>query len=390
MKRTIYEQKSHWKRWLLLAASLIVLASLFYTNKIASDIAQQERTKVKLWAKAQKEISSGVLDEQNLSFVFEIIQSNDNIPVVLTDKQDNVLAYLNLDSGRVSRDPNYLKHQIALMKSQNEPILNDLGQGFVNYIYYRDSDLLYELRYYPYILASVVFIFLGIAYFAFSTSRRYEQDFVWVGMAKETAHQLGTPISSLMGWNEYLKMIAPEYAEMNTEIANDVQRLQIIAQRFSKIGSEPELQTLVLQEVMRNAIAYMQIRSPKNVSFEVKMPEIDIETRINEPLFGWVIENLIKNALDAMAGKGVLTIEILEHNKGDRVFIDLSDTGKGIAPKDFERVFKPGFSTKKRGWGLGLTLAKRIIENYHKGKITVKNSEMGKGTTFRIQLPLMD
>jgi signal transduction histidine kinase len=269
------------------------------------------------------------------------------------------------------------------MENQNTPLLVDLGEGTKNYIFYEQSNLLTQLKYYPYIQFAVIGFFLLIAYILFSTARKAEQDQVWLGMSKETAHQLGTPLSSLMAWTEYLREHGTDESIVS-EMNRDVMRLQMITERFSKIGSQPTLQDENISNVLRNAIDYLKQRTSKNVLFEVEIPDYEIYVKLSSTLFEWVIENVCKNAVDAMDGKGELKIKLIE--MPESVFIEISDTGKGLPKSMFKSVFEPGFTTKKRGWGLGLSLSKRIIENYHHGKIAVLNSEENKGTTFQIVL----
>lgn len=385
--KSIYYKKSRWKVVLFLVAIAIGLISLLYTNMIVRDIEVQEREKIELWAKAQQEVVNNLSADADLTFIFDVIESNDDIPVILTDEIYQIESAINLDPER-ENDSIYLKSELETMRNQHQPIVNkyDSDEGsYQKYIFYKDSDLLYQLKYYPLYQLALITIFIIVAYLIFSLSRRYEQDFVWVGMAKETAHQLGTPISSLVAWNEFLEADGNVGPEILTEIKKDVTRLEIITERFSKIGSVPDLKGKNLAKVLENGISYMSARSSKNVKFEMDFPETEILVKINPPLFDWVIENLSKNALDAMGKEGKITISLKQ--KGNNAIIDFTDTGKGIASTAFKSVFQPGFSSKKRGWGLGLTLVKRIVENYHQGKIFVKNSSLGKGTTFRIVLP---
>lgn len=382
---SIYYKKNNWKLVLLAVAIVIGGLSLYYTNRVVENIAQQEQKKVELWARATKEISSAEEFDSNQEFLLDILRENDNIPVILTDDSFNIISYLNIDPKHAEK-PGYLDKQLVVMRSQHDPIVIEPFEGLVQYIFYKDSDLLYQLRYYPYFQLGVISIFLLVSYFAFSLSRRYEQDFLWVGMAKETAHQLGTPISSLMAWHEYMKASTPEGDEMMEEVAKDLDRLQVITERFSKIGSVPVLEADSLQLTLQQGVGYMARRVSDKVKFSFDLPEKPIQVALNKPLFDWVLENLIKNALDAMNGSGQIHISLKTSSKN--AIIDFSDTGKGIPKNQFQSIFKPGITTRKRGWGLGLTLVKRIVEKYHKGKIFVKASEVGKGTTFRILLPL--
>jgi two-component sensor histidine kinase len=382
---SIYYKKNNWKLVLLVVAIVIGGLSLYYTNRVVENIANQEKKKVELWARATKEISSADEFDSNQEFLLDILRENDNIPVILTDDSLNIISYLNIDP-KHAVNPGFLENQLVVMRSQHDPITIEPFEGLVQYIYYKDSDLLYQLRYYPYFQLAVISIFLLVSYFAFSLSRRYEQDFLWVGMAKETAHQLGTPISSLMAWHEYMKATTPEGDEMMEEVAKDLDRLQVITERFSKIGSVPVLESDNLQQTLEQGVGYMARRVSDKVKFSFALPENEIRVALNKPLFDWVLENLIKNALDAMNGSGNIHIALKTSSKN--AIIDISDSGKGIPKSQFQAIFKPGITTRKRGWGLGLTLVKRIVEKYHKGKIFVKESEPGKGTTFRILLPL--
>lgn len=496
----IYVKKQRWKWLLFLMAIVIVFTSLWYTTRLAKQIAKDEKRNVRLWADAvqrkaklvkftkelfqklqteelkkaelyalaTKELNSSS-DEISL-FVLKVLQDNTTVPVILADDAGRVTASRNLDSA-VAADPVALQQELEIMKSryepvvidvykgrknylyhkdsrlfndikivfdsliksfisevainsaavpviytdssrtsviasgnidslkintpaklkttlqnmeaQNAPIEVDLGEGYKNYIFYEESSLLAQLRFYPYVQFGVIGLFLLIAYFLFSTSRKAEQDQVWVGMSKETAHQLGTPLSSLIAWTEYLRSTGTEESVVN-EMNRDVARLNTITDRFSKIGSQPTLHEADVCDVVRNAIDYLKTRTSKNVHYIVQIPDEEIPVMLSVPLFEWVIENICKNAVDAMDGKGEFRVTVTEIPEG--VCIDLSDTGKGIHKSKHKSVFKPGYTTKKRGWGLGLSLSKRIIENYHHGKIFVLQSEENKGTTFRILL----
>lgn len=324
-----------------------------------------------------------VFDDLEKSFISEIVSNAAAVPVLYTAQNKlEVLAFGNIDSAEIY-DKKRLDLLIKQMSSQNQPIEVHLQNNRTNFIFYKDSFLLTQLRYYPYVQFSVMGIFALIAYFLFSTSRREEQNRVWVGMAKETAHQLGTPLSSLMAWLEILKAdnSNPDFL---LELEKDILRLQTITERFSKIGSKPELHEENLAQVFIQAAEYLQNRTSKKVKFVLDNFPQNCPVKLNIPLFEWVIENLVKNAIDAMDGQGTLTFSIKEQS--DMVLVDITDTGKGIPASKRKSVFEPGYTTKKRGWGLGLSLVKRIVENYHNGKIFVKWSELNKGTTFRIQL----
>jgi two-component sensor histidine kinase len=325
-----------------------------------------------------------VLDDLIKSFISEVAVNSASVPVIYTDSTKiNVIASGNVDSVKI-KNIDFLKESIASMAAQNKPIEVEFGDGSKSYIFYQESMLLTQLKYYPYVMFVTIGLFLLIAYLLFSTARKVEQNQVWVGMAKETAHQLGTPLSSLIAWLEYLKADGlPE--ETAIEIEKDIKRLETITERFSKIGSVPVLDSVDVSDVLKDAVGYMKLRTSKNVLFTVDQ-QTNAETKalLNVPLFEWVIENLIRNAVDAMNGNGAIKITVSDQMQ--YVYIDIADTGKGIPKSKYKTIFEPGFTTKKRGWGLGLSLTKRIIENYHSGKIFVKNSEINKGTTFRIVL----
>lgn len=379
----IYYRKQIWKIFLLLFAIGIGVLSLWYTNGLVEKLKKQEEEKVQLWAEATKRLAAQETAMSELPFLSEISRKNTTIPLILASKEGKILSWRNLDSARVAQDTNYLKHQLEEMKLEHQPIkipvLNE-----EQYIYYHNSTLLSKLTYYPYVQLTVIALFIIIAYLAFSASRNAEQNQVWVGMAKETAHQLGTPLSSLMGWLEYLKSTGLEESTA-MEIAKDIHRLETVTDRFSKIGAKPILTPAPIKEVVENSLKYLgsRVSQKVEVGFEISCSE-ETMVPLNQPLFEWVVENIVKNAVDAMEGEGKIMVHIGE--KGKTIFIDIEDNGKGIPSGDFKRIFRPGFTTKTRGWGLGLSLAKRIIEQYHRGKIFVKQSEVGKGTTFRIVL----
>lgn len=380
----IYEQPSRWKLILVAGATLIVIASLLYTNMLTRDIAEQERRKVKLWANAYKNLNTA--DENtDIGFLFEVIKNNETVPVILTDAEGKIQTWRNLDSSRAVNDPYYLEDQLASMQKGQPHIEIETLPGQTNYIYYKDSFLLVRLKYYPFLQLAVISIFLTTVFVAFRSSKSAEQNRVWVGMAKETAHQLGTPISSLVAWVEHLKETSPKDAAIIQEIEKDIGRLELVADRFSKIGSKPTLENKNIIDYLNRSLQYIQNRASDKVHFSIKA-EPEVMAMINPALFEWVFENLLKNALDAMNGVGSIEISVFSEDK--EVVIDVKDSGKGIPKSKFNTVFEPGYSTKKRGWGLGLTLTKRIVEKYHAGKIFVKESEPEAGTTFRIILPL--
>lgn len=325
-----------------------------------------------------------VLDDLVRSFISEVAVNSASVPVIYTDSTRlNVIAWGNIDSTKIN-DTTYLKETIATMAYENRAIEVEFGDGSKSYIFYQESMLLTQLKYYPYVMFGTIGLFLLIAYLLFSTARKVEQNQVWVGMAKETAHQLGTPLSSLIAWLEYLKSKGLD-TETAIEIEKDIHRLETITERFSKIGSVPKLDMVDVIKVLTDAVNYMKLRTSKNVAFTVDQTNVtEINALLNVPLFEWVIENLIRNAVDSMHGKGEIKISVSDQTQF--VYIDITDTGKGVPKSKYKTIFEPGFTTKKRGWGLGLSLTKRIIENYHSGKIFVKNSEIDKGTTFRIVL----
>lgn len=325
-----------------------------------------------------------VLDDLVKSFISEVAVNSASVPVIYTDSTKiNVIATGNIDSSKI-RDSTFLKNTLATMSAQNQPIEVEFGDGSKSYIFYQESKLLTQLKYYPYVMFGIIGMFLLIAYFLFSTARKVEQNQVWVGMAKETAHQLGTPLSALIAWLEYLKSKGLD-SETAIEIEKDIKRLETITERFSKIGSTPKLDYVNLIPVLNESVNYIKSRTSKNIVFTIDTDnQQEVMAQLNIPLFEWVIENLCRNAVDAMNGNGVITISLSDQTQF--VYIDVSDTGKGIEKSNYKTIFEPGFTTKERGWGLGLSLTKRIIENYHSGKIFVKNSEIDKGTTFRIVL----
>jgi len=369
---------------LVVAAVLIAVASLLVSHYLVRDLSIEERNKMGVWAEAMRSLNNA--DETtDLNLVLTVIDENNTIPVVVTDEVGNVQTFRNVNI-KSADTLAYLSSLAEKMKSVNRYIRIELDDSTkTDYIdvCYDESVMIKRLNIYPYVSLGVVMIFVVVAIFALLTSKRAEQNKVWVGLSKETAHQLGTPISSLMAWTEILKENYPD-DELIPEMDKDVKRLQLIAERFSKIGSLPEPVPSSLNTVMQHVVEYMDRRTSQQVKMVCNLPEQDIIVKINASLFEWVIENLCKNAVDAMGGSGTITIDMTESD--DRVFIEVADTGKGIRKKDIDNVFKPGFTTKKRGWGLGLSLAKRIVEEYHRGKIYVKQSEVGKGTTFRIEL----
>ena len=377
---------------LVLAAVMIAVASLVVSHILTRDLADEERGKMEVWAEAMRTLNRA--DENtDINLVLKVINGNNTIPVIVLDSKGRVQDFRNIDIP----DAKTYSDSLAFAESMSKQLLNEnhsirisLDDGIpTDYIdvCYSDSLMLRRLAFYPYVQLGVVMIFVVIAIFALLTSKRAEQNKVWVGLSKETAHQLGTPISSLMAWTEMLKESYPDDS-LIPEMDKDVKRLQLIADRFSKIGSLPEPVHASLAEVLNHVIDYMDRRTSKKVAMVRDFPEHDVVVKINASLFEWVIENLCKNAVDAMEGEGRITLAYRE--EGTRAVIEVTDTGKGIRKKDIRNVFRPGFTTKKRGWGLGLSLAKRIVEEYHHGHIFVKKSEVGVGTTFRIELLGLD
>jgi signal transduction histidine kinase len=345
-------------------------------------LAKEEKKRVELWAEATRQLADVNLTGQDFGFPLQVVQYNTTIPVILVDQDDNIYETRNLDSIKME-NPEYVKRQLQKMKDENPPIEVDLGDGLINYVYFRNSTLLTKLTYYPYLQLGVILLFILVAYLAFSASRKAEQNQVWVGLSKETAHQLGTPTSSLMGWVELLKEKHPDKKLVN-ELEKDAGRLEEITERFSKIGSKPVLVDMNIHEVLKDSVDYMNTRTSDQVAMELKTESRDTHVPLNKALFQWVVENVCKNAVDAMDGHGNLDIIVSEQDK--LIHIDFLDTGRGIPKNRHKTIFKPGYTTKRRGWGLGLSLASRIIEIYHRGKIYVLQSEIGKGTTIRITL----
>lgn len=387
---SFYEHKRRSKYFLLIGAVVIAATSLWYTDFLVRGISKSERTRAEVWSQSFKKMFE-TDNEEMMNYLFTVKDSL-VVPAIVTNNKDSIIVYTALDTTKTfykadtekTYDPQYFLRQLRSMKAQHEPIPLEMMNGSVNYVYYKDSFLLTQLRIFPYIQLSIIALFLMTAYLIFSNSRRTEQNQVWVGLAKETAHQLGTPISSLMAWIELLKSkFSADDDPLILQMENDVKRLEIVADRFSKIGSRPVLTSYSIYESIKNYVDYFSIRVSDKIVFEVNGDEHQ-EALLNIPLFDWVIENLLKNAVNAIGGEGKISVNIVENIAKEEIFVDITDTGKGIPRSKFETIFQPGFTTRKRGWGLGLSLTKRIIENYHKGQIFVKESEIGKGTTFRI------
>ncbi len=379
-----YLKKRRWKFLLLLVGLSIGIISLYYTNWLVKKVEAEERKSLSIWAEAEERLiqqensSSGDMD-----FLLRIIESNTNIPVIVANENDSIFFTNNVNY-QENNKTQILQRELKKMKEEHEPIEILVAGVEPQFLYYRDSTILQNLRYFPLVQFSVIALFILVAYLAFSSSRKAEQNRVWVGMSKETAHQLGTPISSLMAWIEILKMqdLNPEFIR---EFEKDINRLEKITERFSKIGSAPELKNSDLKPVIFSTIDYLKTRVPKKIKFETDIDESkDYEAPHNSALFSWVVENICKNAVDAIENEGNIKLKL--SNEGKQLILDITDSGKGIPKSQFKTIFDPGFTTKKRGWGLGLSLVKRIVENYHSGKVFIKQSELGKGTTFRIIL----
>ncbi len=367
---------------LIAMVSVIVIASLLFTNIVAARLAQEEHKKMEVWAEATRLISGDSFTE----FAFSVVENNSNIPVVIVDANDKFINSRNFKSIPADTAAYYEK-KIEQLKSKNPPIEIDIDGVEKQYIYYDDSILLKQLSYFPYIQLSLIALFLILLLWAFTSDKRSEQNLVWVGLSKETAHQLGTPITSLLAWVEILKAKYRD-DDIIAEMGKDVERLRTIAERFSKIGSKPSLEPTDLIAVVDQTVRYMENRTSRRITYSLSTNVSHLSVLLNKPLFEWVIENLCKNAIDAMDGDGSIHVAI--ETEGEKVVIDVTDSGKGIERSKFKTVFRPGYTTKRRGWGLGLSLVKRIVNEYHQGKIFVKSSEIGKGTTFRIVLPTLE
>lgn len=383
----IYQEKSNWKVYLIIMGILILTASLVYTTTVANKLAEEERKKVEVWAEAIQNVYNAD-DNQlqcDLSFELKNIAGNTTIPLILVEESGKIQLGRNYGEEK-DGDNDFLEKRLEKLKANGYPPVPG-GEG--NLVYYEDSSTLKMLTYFPFVQLGLIGAFIAFGYFSFSSARRSEQNQVWVGMAKETAHQLGTPITAIVAWIEHLRLIHEgneETSEILDELNNDVGRLNLIADRFSKIGAIPELEKTNIYEELENMRNYMQRRAPRKMVFDFpSQNETPLYTQLNAPLFNWVVENLLRNALDAMNGKGKISAVVTTDK--DFINIDISDTGKGIPSNKLKTVFQPGYSTKTRGWGLGLSLAKRIIESYHSGKIFVKSSQINEGTTFTIKLP---
>lgn len=370
------------KYLLIVIAAMIAAASLYVSHSLTSDLKKEEQNKMKVWAEAMRSLNSA--DENtDLNLVLTVLSGNDIIPVVVIDSKGAINTHRNIDIPEGSDSLAVLMQMVSSMREKNRIIPIDMGDGDYLEVCYSDSLLLQRLSYYPYIQLLVVLLFFLICLVAIVSSKRAEQNKVWVGLSKETAHQLGTPISSLMAWSEVLREKYPD-DELLSEMGKDVSRLQTVAERFSKIGSRPEPTAEDLLDVIDRVVDYFRRRTSDKVQFVCRYPKRPLMVRMNAPLMEWVFENLCKNAIDAMEGVGTITFTVMQDD--DKAVVEVADTGKGIAKSRFRTVFEPGYTTKKRGWGLGLSLAKRIAEQYHRGRIFVKSSEPGKGTVFCLEL----
>jgi signal transduction histidine kinase len=373
-----------WKFLLFMLAVAIGFSSLYYTNKLVKELKVEEKKKVQLWAGAIQQVTDLDQTSGDYGFVFDVIENNTTVPVILLNEDSVVVASRNIDVKKINTKKDLFR-QLKKMEKEHPPMVIDLGDGSRNIIYYQDSTLLTKLKYFPYVQLFVIVLFILVAYLAFSAARRSEQNQVWLGLTKETAHQLGTPTSSLLAWLEILKTkdIDPD---LLVELEKDVKRLEKITERFSKVGSRPVMKETDLKKVIRNVTEYMKKRTSDKVTFRLNfnMAE-EMIVPANEELFEWVIENLSKNAVDAMKGEGIVDIYITDNTQ--YVYVDVKDQGSGIPKSKYKEVFKPGYTTKHRSWGLGLSLSKRIVEEYHNGRLFVNYSEPGEGTVFRIVLP---
>ena len=366
----------------LLGAFLIVALILWNTNILFQNLKKEERAKMELWGMAQQEL---IENSTVNNLTFEVLQQTWINPMIQVNSQGKIIGHKNIDWDPPSEDSLVIYEQLEKIKRENQPILIQYQDSLSNInqkLYYGDSVLLKKLQYYPLALLLIIFLFGAVLYFVFKTSKISEQNRLWAAMAKETAHQIGTPLTSMIGWITLLK--EKEKSEPLDEMEKDIERLQVITDRFSKVGSLPELEPADIVGETRKTLQYLEKRSSDLITFESELPQKKILLPLNTQLFSWTLENLIKNGIDAMKGKGTISLKFFEASQ--TICIHISDTGSGIKKENFKKIFSPGFTSKKRGWGLGLSLAKRIITDYHKGKISVKTSELGKGTTFEIVL----
>ena len=379
--------RGNWRNLMTLVAIAIVIATVFFSRYLAGRISVEERSKVEAWAQAQRFIARAS-PEQDLVFASVLVAGQNSIPVIETDERDSITGHFNLDSAKVASDSGYLKGKLADFARLNPPIVTYLDSSYqtFNRYYYGESSLLRQVRYYPFVQLGIVALFIAVSLLAWESRHRAEQDRLWTALAKETAHQLGTPLTALEGWMQMLRETPPD-KEMLTEMGKDIDRLKLVSERFSRIGGRPKLEESDLVSLVGRVMDYIRKRAPSRVYFDLNPVGLkELRASVSPPLFEWVLENILRNSLDSMEGEGLIVIRI---QKTDGfACIDISDTGKGIPVNVRDRIFQPGYTTKKRGWGLGLTLSKRIIEQYHSGQLSVVQSEAGKGTTFRIQIPI--
>ena len=378
-----YKHKTYFKLFLLICAILIGLGSLWYTNKLTQELKIEEQKKVELWAAAMQQLVDLDDPEENIAFLFQIIEGNNTVPLILVDEVGDTISTRNLNKYKLD-NKNYLERQLKLMKAEHDPIEIVISEDRSDFMYYKSSLLLTKLKYFPYVQLGVIIFFVFVSYLAFNNSRKFEQNQVWVGLTKEAAHQLGTPTSSLTGWVDIMKMKNFDQSLVK-EFEKDVKRLEKITERFSRVGSTPKLVPVNIIPILFSTVDYLESRLSDQIRFKFNFEKNDeLVLSINTTLFEWVIENLLKNAIDAMKGSGFVEINltVLIHN----IYIDFKDSGKGIQKSKFKTIFKPGYTTKDRGWGLGLSLSKRIVEDYHNGEIFVENSELNKGSCIRIVL----
>lgn len=377
-----FSDERYFARWFIVFSSLVIVGLILWNTYIFFErLKEDERDKMEIWAAAQANLAQ-TDNETEIALTLLVLNSNTTIPTIWVDENNHIVDGINIPEEIRISEVNMAKY-LESLKNENDPIEMDLGQGQIQNIYYGDSPLLTKIKYYPIGLLLIIFLFIGVVYFFYTTTKSSEQNKLWAGMAKETAHQIGTPLSSLIGWTEILKGENVDQTYI-AEIEKDVDRLQTITERFSKIGSEPILSRTELVQATRDSYAYIKARSSNLIDFQISTPYTPIYVNLNASLYSWTIENLVKNAIDAMRGKGKLVVEIKQDLNW--VYVYIKDTGKGIPKSKFTQVFEPGYTSKKRGWGLGLSLAKRIIEDYHKGRIKVSHSELKKGTTFQIAL----
>lgn len=377
-----FPEERNLARWFIIISSLLIVGLILWNTSIFFErLKDDERDRMEVWASAQAFLDKAD-DNTDIELTLKILNNNTSIPTIWVDENGKIIDGLNLNV-ETRNDPEKLQEYFEDLKQENEPIEMVLSENRVHKIYYGNSPLLTKIKYYPIGLILIIFLFIGVVYFFYTTTKSSEQNKLWAGMAKETAHQIGTPLSSLIGWTEILKQENVNNAYV-IEIEKDIERLRTITERFSKIGSAPLLSKTEINKATRESYTYIKSRSSDLIEFEIKTPRSPIYVHLNESLYSWTIENLVKNAVDAMRGKGKITLEIKQDHHW--VFIYIKDTGKGISRSKFQQIFEPGHTSKKRGWGLGLSLAKRIIEEYHKGKIKVFHSEINKGTTFQIAL----